>query len=165
MGMSAINPPKPPKIDAYHRERSKCLDAFITCEEVVISLLVKAEVKFGGEPFGKKIEKLRKAKVGKLYSEQMKSQTDILLVGFEELMKVRNDLVHARLRLECIDGVEKACFINARECTNGTQVARLFSLESLRAVTRKASELANELREPVPPSPPLQTPPDAAAAT
>jgi hypothetical protein len=145
MGVPTNNPPKPPKIDAYHRERSKCLDALVTCEEVVISLLVKAEVKFGGEPFGKKIEKLRKAKVGKLYCEQMKSQTDALLVRLEELMNIRNDIVHARLRLENIGGVEKACFINARECTNGTQTARLFSLDSLRDVTRKASKLAEEL--------------------
>jgi hypothetical protein len=143
--MSNNSPPKPPGIDAYHRERSKCLDAFVACEEAVISLLVKAEIKFGGEPFGKKVEKLRKAKSGKHYSDEQKGRIDEILARFDDLFIIRNDLVHARLRLESIGGVEKACFINARECANGTQTARLFSLESLRAVTRQASELADHL--------------------
>jgi hypothetical protein len=146
VNMAATKPPNPGP-DAFHRERSKCLDAFVASEEAVIALLRQSGTRSGGEPFGKKVENLRKAKASLQYPAPLKARIDELLRQFDELMDARNDLVHARLQIAVIGEDQRACFINARQCANGSQSARLFSLEGLRALTRKADQLAQDLRK------------------
>lgn len=143
--MTACQPPKPGP-DAFHKQRSKCLDAFVSCEEAVITLLQASNTKFGGEPFGSKVDALRKAKKSPGYSGERKQAVNRLLDQFEELLEQRNDLVHSRLQIATIGDVQKACFINAKHASTGAQTALLFSLESLRDLTSKASDLASELR-------------------
>lgn len=139
--------PSQPGLDAFHRERSRCLDAFAATEEAVVHLLELAETKFGGEPFGKKIEHLKSAKPSPAYSKERKARVNALLADMADLLEVRNDLVHARLQPAVIGEIQKACFVNARQCATGVQTARLFSLESLRTITRQATRLAEELRK------------------
>ncbi|MFM5932357.1 MAG: hypothetical protein ACKOPQ_15790 [Novosphingobium sp.] len=143
----ATNPPAKPGVDAFHRERSKCLDAFVGCEEAVVALLLASATKAGAEPLGLKIEALKKAKPSPSYPATRKQTINGLLGQFDDLLELRNDLVHSRLQIAAIGEDQKACFINARQSSTGAQSARLFSLESLRSVTRKASELAGKLKQ------------------
>lgn len=144
--MTACQHPKP-GIDAFHKQRSKCLDAFVDCEEAVTALLVASGTKFGGEPFGSKLEALRKAKASATYAKKRKQTVNGLLEQFEELLELRNDLVHSKLQLATLGDNQRACFINAKQTSTGAQTARLFSLDSLRDLTRKAAGLANDLRQ------------------
>lgn len=142
----ATNPPPQPGADAFHRERSKCLDAFAALEESVILALAKSGGKSGGEPFGKKIEALKKSKPSPTFTKVAHGAVTKLVADIEPILDLRNDLVHARLQIAKIGEDQRACFINARQCESGTQMARLFSLDSLREVTRKASQIAEKLR-------------------
>lgn len=143
----ATNPPSKPGPDAFHRERSKCLDAFVACEEAVVALLQVSATKSGGEPLGSKIEALKKAKPAPPYPAARKQVVNGLLGQFDDLLELRNDLVHSRLQIATIGDDQKACFINARQSPTGALSARLFSLESLRTVTRKATGLAAQLKQ------------------
>ena len=144
--MTSCQPPQP-GIDAFHKERSRCLDAFVACEEAVIALLLTSGCKFGNEPFGSKVEALRKAKSSPTYSAKRKRAVNGLLEQFEDLLELRNDLVHSRLQIATISEDQRACFINARQSPTGTQTARLFSLKNLQDLTKKAADLAKRLRE------------------
>ncbi len=140
--------PKPnPGPDVFHKERSKCLDAFVLAEEALITLLERSRTPFNGECVGQKIEKLRKAKPGPQYSKTSKGSADALLLDFASLQDIRNDLVHSRLQVARLGDRDMACFINARQCASGSQVARLMTLESLRDLARKATAIADALRK------------------
>lgn len=117
------------------------------CEEAVVALLRESATKFGGEPLGSKVEALKKAKPSPQYSTERKQKINELLGQFDELLDLRNDLVHARLQIAVIGNDQRACFINARQLMAGIQTARLFSLESLRSVTRTAGELGAKLHQ------------------
>ena len=104
LNMANHSPPNP-GIDVFHKERSKCIDAFVSVEVAVIQLLVAAIDRF----------------------------------------EMRNDLVHARLQLAIIGTDQRACLTNARHCLAGSQTARLFTLDGLRAVARQANALAEAL--------------------
>ncbi len=112
----------------------------------MILALAKSGSKSGGEPFGKKIETLKKSKPTATFNSAAHGAMTRLVTEIEPILDVRNDLVHARLQIAKIGEDQRACFINARHCESGTQTARLFSLESLREVTRKASQIAEKLR-------------------
>lgn len=142
--MATSNPPQPGP-DAFHRERSRCLDGFAALEQSVIALLVRAQVKITNGPFGQKVQSLKKLEPGKGVTNSACLAASVLADDIATILDVRNDLVHARLQIALIGNDQRACFINARQCTSGAQLARLFSLESLREVTRKANLIAEQL--------------------
>lgn len=51
--MSDKLPPSPGP-DAYHRERSKCIDAFAALETAALKVMDALEIKSAGESFGQK---------------------------------------------------------------------------------------------------------------
>ena len=55
--------PNLPGIDAFHRERSKCIDAFAETEEAVMALLRLTGIKLGTEPFKQKSPYSRKPRL------------------------------------------------------------------------------------------------------
>lgn len=144
LNMANHSPPNP-GIDVFHKERSKCIDAFVSVEVAVIQLLDLTSTKFGSEPFGRKVKALKEAKPTPQYSKERKAKVDLLLVEAIDLFEVRNDLVHARLQLAIIGTDQRACLTNARHCLAGSQTARLFTLDGLRAVARQANALAEAL--------------------
>lgn len=69
-----------------------------------------------------------------------------LLDGCMAINELRNDIVHSTLQLAVIGNDQRACFINMRHCTTGSQTARLFTLEGLRRLTADMNTLAAEIR-------------------
>jgi hypothetical protein len=141
------SPPPKPGSDAFHRERSKAIDAFAALEESIVRLLVALKAKFGTESFGQKLQLLKTAKANPQFSQARLRQVQALLPRCEELNELRNDIVHSRLQIAIIGDDHRACFTNTRHCLSGSQTARLFTLEGLRSVTGNAGKLAEELRQ------------------
>lgn len=143
--MNAPTNPRP-GIDAFHRTRSKCIDAFSEVEQALIWIIERSEGKVGSDSFGQKLEKLRKAKPSPTLSKNQIEKLKKLIDGCSAINELRNDIVHSTLQLAVIGNDQRACFINSAQCTSGSQTARLFSLEGLRGLTAEMTDLAKELR-------------------
>lgn len=141
--MNAPHIPRP-GIDAFHRERSKCIDAFAAIEEAFVRLLSQSDIKFGGESFGQKLKLLQKIKASPSRSKERVAQLQVLLKRCEALCELRNDIVHSKLQLALIGDDHRACFTNLRDCQSGSQTARLLTLEGLRALSVEMIKLAEE---------------------
>jgi hypothetical protein len=135
-----------PGIDAFHRERSKCIDAFSQLESAIIALLSLAGHSCGGEHFGQKLALLKKAKPNPKLSKARLAKAHELLGRCEALAEVRNDIVHSTLQLAVIAETSRACFVNMRYCQSGSETARLFTLDGLRELSAEMERLANGLR-------------------
>lgn len=142
--MTTIGPTKP-GIDAFHRERSKCVDAFADLETAVIRLMRAAAIKSGGESFGQKLDKLAKAKANPQLPKASISKLPLLLKRCETICALRNDIVHSRLQMAVIGEEHRACFVNLRECESSGQTARIFTLPGLRDLSAEMTDLAREL--------------------
>jgi hypothetical protein len=143
----------PPGIDAFHRERSKCIDAFSKLESEVVILLGIAGHSCGSEHFGQKLALLKNAKANPKLSKARLAKVHELLRRCEALAEIRNDIVHSVLQLADIGGTNKACFINMRYCQSGSQSARLFTLGGLRELSAEMEKLAEDLRGTAPTKP------------
>lgn len=135
-----------PGVEAFHRERSKCIDAFSQLESAIIVLLSLAGQSCGGEHFGQKLTLLKKAKPNPKLSKARLAKAHELLSRCEALAEVRNDIVHSTLQLAVIAETHQACFINMRYCQSGSQIARLFTLKGLRELSTEMEQLAVGLR-------------------
>lgn len=144
--MNAHTTPRP-GIDAFHRDRSKCIDAFSAVEEALIGVIAKTGGKIGAESFGQKLAQLRKAKPTATFTQAQIDRLQKLLDGCLAISELRNDIVHSALKLAVIGDDQRACFINLRHCTSGSQTARLFTLQGLRALTADMNDLAREIRD------------------
>ena len=160
--MAAASPLRP-GIDAFHRERSRCVDAFALAERAVNNLLDLTASKRGGEPLKQRITNLRKAKTSPRYSAASKKSVEVALNELEARLPLRADIVHGCLQLAEFENENRACFANARQDSGpGTQM-QVFSLADFREVTRQVSEIAAELGcKPNPPSSPPPPSPGAA---
>jgi len=141
---SLIETPNHPGADAFHRERSKCVDAFAAAEMEIIKLLRASGAKIGAEPFKQKIMLIQKVAAGPAYSKARKKATDQLAAELETLLALRADIVHARMQFAQIDGAALACFMNAREAGDTAPVARLMTYEALRSLGKRVIEIANQ---------------------
>ena len=156
-----IPPNKRPTADTFHRDRSKCVDAFADVEQAVIVLLRACDAKVGNEPFSAKIQKLSNVAPSSRISKAAVAKMPAVLVRCFEIATLRNDIVHSKLKIVIVDDEHKACFINLREDDKSTQSARMMTLEGLREVSTQMLELANDVRtllanppsSPPPPSP------------
>jgi hypothetical protein len=155
------NSPQKPKPDAFHRQRSKCIDAFAALEEAIIGTLLNLQCNSKCESLGLKIEAIRKVCAEK--SPQAKCHS--LLDDCERMSSIRNDLVHSRLQV--IDQGDRtvAWFANTRELHEHQGNARIFTLQGLLQLYQNVNTLADEVRKLKlnPPSSPLPPSPGAAA--
>jgi hypothetical protein len=60
---------------------------------------------------------------------------------------VRADIVHARLKLVVVEGVNHALFLNTASDADLYPACRLLTLDHLRDLTRRVEELAGELEK------------------
>ena len=162
--------PFPISLDVFHRERSRCVDAFATVELVVNYLLAISGTKCGGEPLGQRIVNLREAKPSSGYSKARKKTVDEALKLLDAWLPLRADLVHGRLQLAELDGEVHACFANARQAALPGKQLRMFELADLRMATQRVTAIATKLQsEPKAAEPPINPassppPPSRAAA-
>lgn len=131
--------------DAFHRERSQCIDAFAAIEACIAIILTQGGEKCSGEPLGAKLESLRKLKPNPRYSTEQKKIVDDVLTEISSLLPVRADVVHGRLELVLIDGANHVRFTNAVEAAKPFPVTRLLTFEQLRRLTTQAEGLARKL--------------------
>lgn len=144
--MNAPHFPRP-GLDTFHRERSKCIDAFAAIEEAAIQILELEDIKFGEESFGHKLKLLGKIEASSKRSHDRVTRLQTLLKRCADINELRNDIVHSKLQLATLGDDQRACFTNLRECQSGSQTARLFTLEGLRALSAEMLKLADELRQ------------------
>lgn len=141
----APNAPPSPGKDAFHRQRSKLIDAFADVEEGVMRLLDQTGSKRGAEPLKQKLAIVLKAKAGPAYSSTRKTQVDEAIKAIDTLLELRADLVHARLAVTMIDVEMHACFVNARETGIIGRKARIMTLVEMRTITTQVEALALRL--------------------
>lgn len=139
--------PTKPGIDAFHRERSKCVDAFADLEAAVIAMLVFHKVKTGSEPFSQKLVKIAKIPPCPQLSKSQVSRLGEIVKRCQTFSEVRNDIVHSRLKLAVIDNDHRACFINHGQASGCIQNARLFNLQSLRDLSSHLASLTAEITD------------------
>lgn len=132
-------------IDAFHRQRSRCIDAFATIEANVIKRLKCNGAKCGEEPFAQKITTLAATPASPGYAAAAKKKVDLALATLLDLLSVRADIVHSPLNLVSVDSVAHARFVNAAVACTQYPLCRLFSFDQLRELTRRIEELAKEL--------------------
>ena len=139
------NSPTRPGIDAFHKERSKCVDAFADLELAVRKILEREGVKTGLEPFGQKLGKLAKLIPSPRLSKSKVAALQILTERCQRFSDARNDIVHSRLQIAVIDDVHKACFINPAKLSDCGEGAKLFTLQAIRYLSSEISGLADDL--------------------
>jgi len=114
-------------------------------EECAIRILRQEEIKIGEESFGQKLKLLGKIKASPRRSKERVALLGTLLDRCAAMNELRNDIVHSKLQLAILGEDHRACFTNLRECHSGSQTARLFTLEGLRALSTDMLKLAEEL--------------------
>ena len=152
-----------PDIAVFHCERSRCIDGFSAIEEAVIALLAILDIKAGSEPFSHKLDALRKAKANHRFSKERLQKLSTLIPACETLNRLRNDIVHSQLQIAIIGDVSKACFVNTRDCTAGSQSARLFAIDGLSKLHSDIARMVVELNQALI-NPPSSPPPPLPAA-
>ncbi len=135
-----------PGLDAFHKDRSKCIDAFSAVEEALLAAILATGGKASAASFGQKLAQLRKAKATPAMSAERLTKLQGLLDDCLAIGEVRNDIVHSVLKLAVIGDDQRACFVNLRSCNSGSQIARLFTLEGLRSLTSEMNDLAQKIR-------------------
>lgn len=90
---------------------------------------------------------LLKVKASPGYSAATKKKVDAALGRVLELLPVRGDIVHARMKLVVVEGVNHAQFVNAATDASLYPPCRLLTLDHLRDLTRRVEELAGELEK------------------
>ena len=135
-----------PGTDAFHRERSRCIDAFAACEEAVATLFFQTGAKAGADVLAQKISSLAKIPASPGYAKARREKVIVQLSALADLLPVRADIVHGRLRLAQIDGEIFACFVNAKDLGGDYLKARLLPFENLRTLTRTVTKIAEDLR-------------------
>ena len=82
----------------------------------------------------------------------------------EDLLPLRNDLVHSHLRVALLDQQAVACFWNSRDAQSDKESLRLFTAAGLRQLAQSTADLAGAIRESGSPNPPPSPPPPSPGA-
>lgn len=133
--------------DAFHRARSRCIDAFALAELNAIALLHAQSIKASSEPFKQKLTKLSKLEPTQRYTEAKKARVDQAIAELDHVLSIRADMVHSQLAVVELDGVRKACFRNPVQPGVPGEVARLFTLEEMNSLCRLVDELARTITQ------------------
>lgn len=114
-------------------------------EQSVIELLQQAAQPIGADSFGKRLALAGKIPASPKFSKARIARLQGLFQRCEELIPLRNDIVHSTLQIAVVDGQANACFINTRQRGAHIRDARLITLEGLQEISNKVEKLAAEL--------------------
>ncbi|MFM5885039.1 MAG: hypothetical protein ACKOQ3_06905 [Novosphingobium sp.] len=156
---------KNPQIDAFHRQRSKCIDAFAELEETVVSVQLFVKMKPSSDSLGQKIESLRAAQSTQRLTDESRSNLYAALDKCTALNAVRNDLVHSKMRFLENELGSFAIFANTKNCRAFHQQAQMLTLEGLRHLYAETTEAIKELQAILINRPSSPPPPSPGAAT
>ncbi|WP_374413063.1 hypothetical protein [Novosphingobium colocasiae] len=144
--MNAPTPIKPSTgTDAFHRQRSRCIDAFATAEAAVVRLLYQFGEIGGTKPIAVKCAALGLVKASPTYTKQRKLAIDKLLTALEEFLPTRADMAHSRMQIIDLDGVKHARFVNSAATVLPFPPCRLLSFDQMRELTRRVEDIAGQL--------------------
>ncbi len=146
----------------WHNARSNLLDAFADAEAAIVALLKRSGAKPNGEMLGQKIELLRAAKPSPHYSKTQRAKVGPLLDKLEQMLEIRNDIVHGKLQIAEIAGQYSAIFVNTRDARELAPRVRMIGLSAMTRLHHETARLARDLVEP--PTPPSSPPPPSPAA-
>lgn len=138
--MSAIEPDL-----QLHLYRSQCIDAFVAVEKAIITLCKKLCPGHDGEILSQRTKRLRGLSATSNYSKAQRIQLHAALDELDDLLPIRNDIVHGGLTVVRQDQHHVAVFINVREATSIAPSARLLSRDHLQKVKQAAVRLAAQL--------------------
>jgi hypothetical protein len=163
--MCAIQPQV--KLEKFQRARGRFLDKFAEIEQSVIVLLKLSGAKCGNDSLGQKVESLRNF-IAQL--KCLKPQFSVALEALddlEQILPLRNDIVHSRLALAIVDGASHALFRNTRFIQDRAPPVRLLSLKDFKHLEETLTGITTRLSVPTeinPASSPPQPSPGAATA-
>lgn len=127
--------------------RSTLIDSFALAERSLCALVEALGLPFKNELVGIRIERVRKAKAGPNYSKERRTRVHAALEKFQNLLIVRNFLVHAHMQeLRMDDGSCYAGFKILRAVEPSESDLMTFSEVQLHAVNELALSIASELR-------------------
>ncbi len=131
----------------FEKERSRTLDHFAKIEASIAGLLLIFKLGVGREMLSCKMEKLRKAKPMPSFSQKHIDKMTELLDRVESLMNIRNDLVHAQMKIVLINEISHAQFIPNHHAHDRLPMRRLVSEDDWLALNRDIAQIANELKQ------------------
>jgi hypothetical protein len=129
-----------------HLRRSQCIDAFVAIELEVSVINTRLCPGHDEELLAQKLKRLKAVPAGPNYSKKQRAAVHELLPEIEEIVRLRNDLVHGILSVLKAPDVTVAAFVNIREATKLGSTARLFTADSLEILALTAKKLAARLR-------------------
>lgn len=137
-------PPRP-KIDTFHRERSRLVDGFAKVEAILVRGITPAGQTGKSGTLATRIKAFR-AQFPRLDSEAEKCLEDLAASN-----SVRTDIVHGVLSL--VDESEKryAVFSNARDAAKDVQAASRLDLASMKRLSEKLEQCTKALEKYIKP--------------
>ena len=139
--------PPMPKLDAFHRARSKIIDAFIVFESALVQRLDQGKISKQGNSLGLKLKCVSKLAAGSGLTDEAIGRIKEVADRCLPLVAVRNDLVHSQLQLVFLDGIQCVCLINANQPRTGNDTARIVSLPYLQHLAKLMLVEADKLRQ------------------
>lgn len=128
-----------------HLERSRCINAFVDVEKVLMALTTKLAPGHENELLSQRIKRLRDIPASPAMSKNQRKLLIAALDESEELSAVRNDIVHGALTVLNDNAKPVAAFINARQTETLAPIARLLTVDQLKQIANKAHLLAARL--------------------
>lgn len=127
--------------------RSAFLDAFSDLETEVITILKSAGISSSNEPFGNRVQKLREADKTPRIAKANLGVRDQITDGITELLPIRADIVHSRMRIGILDGQPVALFINSKEASNSDALTRILTLKRMQGLVALVERLVKRISD------------------
>lgn len=127
--------------------RSDLLDAFSDLESEVSMILRSAGIAPSNEPFGNRLQKLKEADKIPRIARANRPARDQIVDSLAELLPIRADIVHSRMRLARLDDEPVALFINAQEAGTDYAPARVLTLTQMRQLVTLVNRLGKRIRD------------------
>lgn len=141
----ATNSQPVPGVDAFHKARSKFLDAIARCETIVCHLMRQNDLKVGAEPLCHKLEALAKLKASSRLAKAKQATILQSSVALTRVLPARADIVRSRLVIKQIGEETYACFANAAAVQDYGTIFRAFTIVELNDLVRTIEGIADQL--------------------
>ncbi|MDF8334051.1 hypothetical protein [Novosphingobium cyanobacteriorum] len=144
----------------FHLYRSQCIDAFARSEAAIAAFLSRHNLFKQTEQCGQRLKKVRSIPASPRYSKASRVEMHLAIDEYEKLQSIRNDLVHAEMKLLQGSGAV-ACFTNPREQGGFGLMARLLTQSEIKALAGTALEIAVRIETAARPPQPKPAVPSA----
>ena len=145
--------------------RNDILDAFADLETRIAFILKRAKnLPPKGQCLGQRLEIFRTVKANSEIAAANLARRDTLVNSIAELLPVRADIVHSRMKIHLIDGSPVGIFVNSHDANEKFPQNRLLTLAEMRCLVNSVQELTESLSKLSKPNPPSSPPPPSPGA-